>query len=67
MTLLAEEEARAFVYPVLTYPKRVSAFSFDTHARIEGTLLGIKGQYVILDTGVLNMRKCAGYSVTLTV
>jgi len=66
VTLLAEEEARAFVYPVLTYPKGVSSFNFDTTARIEGTLLGIKGQYVILDTGVLNMRKFAGYSVTLT-
>jgi Protein of unknown function (DUF2797) len=48
-------------------PKRVSSFNFDKTARIEGTLLGIKGQYVILDTGVLNMRKFAGYSVTLTV
>ena len=67
VTLLVDEEARAFVYPVLTYPKRVSSFNFDKTARIEGTLLGIKGQYVILDTGVLNMRKFAGYSVTLTV
>jgi hypothetical protein len=67
VTLLVDEEARAFVYPVLTYPKRVSSFNFDTTARIEGTLLGIKGQYILLDTGVLNMRKCAGYAVTLTV
>jgi hypothetical protein len=67
VTLLANEEARAFVYPVLTYPTRVSSCTFDKTARIEGTLLGIKGQYVILDTGVLNIRKFAGYSVTLTV
>jgi hypothetical protein len=67
VTLLADEEACAFVYPVLTYPTRVSSFNFDKTARIEGTLLGIKGQYVILDTGVLNIRKFAGYSVTLTV
>jgi len=67
VTLLANEEARAFVYPVLTYPTRVSSFHFDKTARIEGTLLGIKGQYVLLDTGVLNIRKFAGYSVTLTV
>ncbi len=67
VTLLADEEARAFVYPVLTYPTRVSSCNFDKTARIEGTLLGIKGQYVILDTGVLNIRKFAGYSVTLTV
>ena len=67
VTLLVDEEARAFVYPVLTYPKRVSSFHFDKTARIEGTLLGIKGQYILLDTGVLNMRKFAGYAVTLTV
>ena len=67
MTVLADEEVWTFVYPVLTYPTRVSAFNFDKTARIEGTLLGIKGQYVILDTGVVNMRKFAGYAVTLTV
>jgi hypothetical protein len=67
VTVLAEEEVWTFVYPVLTYPKRVSACNFDKTARIEGTLLGIKGQYVLLDIGVLNMRKFAGYSVTLTV
>ena len=61
VTLLAEEEAWVFMYPVLTYPKRVASFNFDTTARIEGTLLGIKGQYVLLDTGVLNIRKFAGY------
>jgi hypothetical protein len=30
-------------------------------------LLGIKGQYLILDAGVLNIRKFAGYHVTLAV
>ena len=67
VTVLADAEVWTFVYPVLTYPTRVSAFNFDNTARIEGTLLGIKGQYVILDTGVVNMRKFAGYAVTLTV
>jgi hypothetical protein len=65
--LLTDEETRAFVYPILSYPKRVSSLNFDKTARIEGTLLGIKGQYLMLDTGVLNIRKFAGYQVTLTV
>ena len=28
---------------------------------LEGTLLGIKGQYLIFDTAVVNVRKYAGY------
>jgi hypothetical protein len=50
-------------YPVLEYPTKVSSLSFDKSSHIEGTLLGIKGQYLIFDTGVLNIRKFSGYSV----
>lgn len=28
-----------------------------------GRLLGIKGQYLILDSGVINIRKYGGYNV----
>ena len=30
---------------------------------IRGTLLGIKGQYLIFDIGVINIRKYTGYHV----
>ena len=33
---------------------------------IAGTLLGIKGQYLILDSGVVNIRKYTGYELELT-
>jgi hypothetical protein len=62
---LLDEAPRSFSYPVLEYPKKVSSLSLDKTALIEGTLLGIKGQYLMLDTGVLNVRKFAGYHVTL--
>lgn len=55
-----------FSYPVLTYPDKVRAHNFDKEAQVEGTLLGIKGQYLILDNGVLNVRKFAGYEICLT-
>ena len=55
-----------FSYPVLTYPDKVRAHNFDKKAQVEGTLLGIKGQYLILDNGVLNVRKFAGYEICLT-
>ena len=36
------------------------------NALFSGTLLGIKGQYLILDSGVLNIRKYTGYELELT-
>lgn len=50
-------------YPVLAYPDKVKSFSFDKSESVEGTLEGIKGQYLIFDTGVINMRKFGGYLV----
>ena len=32
----------------------------------EGVLLGIKGQYLIFDAGVINMRKYGGYELSLS-
>ncbi len=54
-------------YPVLAYPTKVSSLSFDKTPRVEGVLKGIKGQYLILDAGVLNMRKFTGYRVTVEI
>ena len=63
---LAKEAVRTFAYPVLTYPTRVTALNFDKTPTIEATLLGMKGQYLIIDTGVLNVRKFAGYDVAVS-
>ena len=51
-------------YPVLEYPTKVKSFNLDKQPELEGTLMGIKGQYLIFDTGVINMRKYAGYYLT---
>jgi hypothetical protein len=50
-------------YPVLEYPEKVSSFNFDKDPTVEGTLLGIKGQYLIFDTGVINLRRFGGYNL----
>jgi hypothetical protein len=50
-------------YPVVSYPEKVTSLNFDKTPIVEGTLLGIKGQYLILDSGVINMRRFAGYEV----
>ncbi|MCX7120529.1 MAG: DUF2797 domain-containing protein [Gammaproteobacteria bacterium] len=54
-----------FDYPVLEYPTKIVSLSFDKTPKISGILRGIKGQYLIFDTGVLNSRKFSGYAVTL--
>ncbi len=54
-------------YPVLAYPSKVKSFNFEKTPEVSGILQGIKGQYLILDTGVINIRKFAGYEVTMTV
>ncbi len=48
-------------YPVLEYPQKIVSHNLDRHPVLEGTLLGIKGQYLLFDTGVINMRKYGGY------
>lgn len=50
-------------YPVTEYPTKIASFNFDKMPDVSGTLVGIKGQYLIFDTGVINMRKFTGYVV----
>lgn len=54
-------------FPVKAYPEKIKSHNFDKIPRVAGELLGIKAQYLILDTGVLNVRKFAGYELRLTV
>lgn len=63
ITLLKDQTAMTVEYPIVAYPSKITALSFDKTPMIEGVLLGIKGQYLILNTGVLNIRKFGGYRV----
>lgn len=54
-------------YPVIKYPTKVSSLNFDKTPKIEGQLLGIKGQYLIFEQGVLNIRKFGGYELEVSV
>ena len=59
-----DDEILHINYPVLNYPEKVKSIGFDKQANIEGKLLGIKGQYLLLDGDrVLNIRKHEGYFV----
>lgn len=65
ITELPNEAETHITYPVLEYPAKVKSFNLDKTPNVEGTLIGIKGQYLIFDTGVINMRKYGGYQLSL--
>ncbi len=52
-------------YPVERYPTKVASLDLDKTPVVEGTLQGIKGQYLILDTGVINIRKFTAYQLAV--
>ena len=53
-------------YPVLKYPTKIVSLNFDKTPVISGVLNGIKGQYLLLETGVLNIRKFSSYNLTIS-
>lgn len=52
-------------YPVEQYLSKITSFNLDKNPVAEGTLQGIKGQYLIFDTGVINIRKYTAYQLAL--
>jgi len=66
ISALEEQQQTLISYPVLEYPAKVTSFNLDKSPCAGGTLLGIKGQYLIFDAGVINMRKYGGYELSLS-
>ncbi|GAA4895141.1 DUF2797 domain-containing protein [Ferrimonas pelagia] len=60
-----DEPVVSIDYPVSQYPSKIASHNFDKAAEVSGVLQGIKGQYLIFDTGVINIRKFTGYEVTV--
>lgn len=58
-----DETVREFNYPVQQYPTKIVSHNLDKTGEAAGTLMGIKGQYLIMDTGVINIRKYTGYII----
>ena len=65
--LLYDSDPYAFEFPVQQFPVKISSFNLDKNPLVEGRLMGIKGQYLILDSGVINIRKFTSYAVTVMV
>lgn len=65
LQFLDDAQPYDFHYPVEQYPKKVVSHNLDKSLVVEGLLQGIKGQYLIFDTGVINMRKYSAYHIDL--
>ncbi|QOL26625.1 DUF2797 domain-containing protein [Thalassotalea sp. LPB0316] len=64
---LLDEQPISLSFPVEQYLNKINSFNFDKTPTVKGILQGIKGQYLIFDTGVINMRKFTSYHVSAEV
>lgn len=61
--ILTDQQVQSFTYPVQRVPEKISSHNLDKFGELTGVLTGIKGQYLIFEKTVINLRKYAGYHV----
>lgn len=64
---ITDVDVLEMAYPVEAYPAKISSCNLDKKPVAEGTLIGIKGQYLLFDTGVINIRKYTSYQLSVSV
>ncbi len=64
---VADDPVLQLDYPVVTWPQKIKTHNLDKEPVATGVLQGIKGQYLMLDTGVINIRKYTAYEVRVRV
>jgi hypothetical protein len=63
-----DNEIMYITYPIINYPDKIKSVDLEKNTHIKGTLVGIKGQYLMFDSGqVINIRKYGGYLVELII
>lgn len=65
VTWLDDESPQTLCYPVLSYPRTLKRFRLEREQRVSGRLLGIKGQFLLFENGVLNIRQHTSFHVRL--
>lgn len=63
LQVLEDAQVQAFNYPVVRYAAKALTHNLDKTPEVAGELLGIKGQYLLLDSGAINIRKYTAYEV----
>lgn len=62
---LDQETVQSLNYPVREVPEKIASHNLDKEPELTGRLMGIKGQYLIFEQRVINLRKYAGYHVAM--
>ena len=60
---LTDQPVQTFTYPIQSVPAKISSHNLDKVGELTGRLTGIKGQYLIFEKTVINLRKYAGYHI----
>ena len=64
---IKDETVQTFNYPVQAVPEKISSHNLDKEAEFTDCLTGIKGQYLIFKSRVINLRKYSGYHIEFSV
>ena len=61
-----DDEIYEINYPVIQFPQKIKSHNLDKEPTLQGKLMGIKGQYLLFEGGiVINIRKYGGYFVEM--
>jgi len=60
---IKNDEWVEIVYPLLESLNKVKTYNLDKQPTVEDKLIGIKGQYLLFEQAVLNIRKYTGYKI----
>ena len=60
---MEDGKVQKLVYPVESVPEKITSHNLDKIPEFTDRLTGIKGQYLIFATRVINLRKYSGYHV----
>ncbi len=60
---VGDGEVMELVYPIESVPEKITSHNLDKVPEFTDRLTGIKGQYLIFETRVINLRKYSGYHV----
>ena len=60
-----ESNIQVINYPVERFPAKIKSYNLDKIPEIDDQLVGIKGQYLIFENGVINIRKYTSYEVQI--
>ena len=65
--LSSSKTVQVINYPVVQYPEKVKSLKLDREKLIEQKLVGIKGQYLIFEDGVMNVRSHSGARIKFSL